>query len=71
MAMGVILYRYDYRQLQKPHMLQRIMIATLIGMVLVLVAGSVTVARRWIVIGPRIDTTVGISTVSCHNMDIR
>ena len=36
MAIGVILYRYDYRQLQKPHMLQRIMIATLIGMVLVL-----------------------------------
>ncbi len=27
MAVGVILYRYDYRQLQKPHMLQRIMIA--------------------------------------------
>ena len=53
MAIGVILYRYDYRQLQKPHMLQRIMIATLIGMVLVLVAGSViNGARRWIVIGP-------------------
>ena len=52
-AIGVILYRYDYRQLQKPHMLQRIMIATLIGMVLVLVAGSViNGARRWIVIGP-------------------
>lgn len=52
MAIGVILYRYDYRQLQKPHMLQRIMIATLIGMVLVLVAGSViNGARRWIVIG--------------------
>ena len=46
MAIGVVLYRYDYRQLQKPHMLQRIMIVTLIGMVLVLVAG------RWIVIGP-------------------
>ena len=53
MAIGVILYRYDYRQLQKPHMLQRIMIVTLIGMVLVLVAGSViNGARRWIVIGP-------------------
>ena len=53
MAIGVVLYRYDYRQLQKPHMLQRIMIVTLIGMVLVLVAGSViNGARRWIVIGP-------------------
>ena len=53
MAIGVELYRYDYRQLQKPHMLQRIMIVTLIGMVLVLVAGSViNGARRWIVIGP-------------------
>ena len=53
MAIVVVLYRYDYRQLQKPHMLQRIMIATLIGMVLVLVAGSViNGARRWIVIGP-------------------
>lgn len=41
MAAGVILYRYDYRQLQKPHMLQRIMIATLIGMILVLVIGAV------------------------------
>lgn len=52
MAIGVVLYRYDYRQLQKPHMLQRIMIVTLIGMVLVLVAGSViNGARRWIVIG--------------------
>ena len=28
MAIGVILYRYDYRQLQSLHMLQRIMIAT-------------------------------------------
>lgn len=53
MAIGVVLYRYDYRQLQKSHMLQRIMIATLIGMILVLVAGSViNGARRWIVIGP-------------------
>lgn len=53
MAIGVVLYRYDYRQLQKPHMLQRIMIVTLIGMALVLVAGSViNGARRWIVIGP-------------------
>ena len=53
MAAGVILYRYDYRQLQKPHMLQRIMIATLIGMILVLVIGAViNGARRWIVIGP-------------------
>ena len=53
MAIGVVLYRYDYSQLQKPHMLQRIMIVTLIGMVLVLVAGSViNGARRWIVIGP-------------------
>lgn len=53
MVIGVVLYRYDYRQLQKPHMLQRIMIVTLIGMVLVLVAGSViNGARRWIVIGP-------------------
>ena len=53
MAIGVVLYRYDYRQLQKPHMLQRIRIVTLIGMVLVLVAGSViNGARRWIVIGP-------------------
>lgn len=53
MAIGVVLYRYDYRQLQKSHMLQRIMIATLIGMVLVLVAGSViNGARRWIVVGP-------------------
>ena len=53
MAVGVILYRYDYRQLQKPHMLQRIMIVTLIGMILVLVIGAViNGARRWIVIGP-------------------
>ena len=53
MAVGVVLYRYDYRKLQKPHMLQRIMIATLIGMVLVLLIGSViNGARRWIVIGP-------------------
>ena len=53
MAAGVILYRYDYRQLQKPHMLQRIMIVTLIGMILVLVIGAViNGARRWIVIGP-------------------
>lgn len=52
MAVGVVLYRYDYRKLQKPHMLQRIMIATLIGMVLVLLIGSViNGARRWIVIG--------------------
>lgn len=53
MAVGVILYRYDYRQLQKHHMLQRIMIATLIGMILVLAVGAViNGARRWIVIGP-------------------
>ncbi|MCF0232610.1 MAG: FtsW/RodA/SpoVE family cell cycle protein, partial [Enterococcus sp.] len=53
MAVGVILYRYDYRQLQKPHMVQRIMIATLIGMILVLAVGAViNVARRWIVSGP-------------------
>ena len=51
MAVGVVLYRYDYRKLQKPHMLQRIMIVTLIGMVLVLLIGSViNGARRWIVI---------------------
>ena len=53
MAVGIILYRYDYRQLQKPHMLQRIMFITLAGMVLVLLIGAViNGARRWIVIGP-------------------
>ena len=53
MAAGIILYRYDYRQLQKPHMLQRIMFIVLAGMVLVLLIGAViNGARRWIVIGP-------------------
>ena len=53
LAAGIILYRYDYRQLQKDHMLQRIMVATLVGLVLVLIMGAViNGARRWILIGP-------------------
>ena len=53
LAAGIILYRYDYRQLQKDHMLQRIMLATLVGLVLVLIMGAViNGARRWILIGP-------------------
>ena len=49
LAAGIILYRYDYRQLQKDHMLQRIMVATLVGLVLVLIMGAViNGARRWI-----------------------
>ena len=53
LAAGIILYRYDYRQLQKDHMLQRIMVVTLIGLVLVLIMGAViNGARRWILIGP-------------------
>lgn len=53
LAAGIILYRFDYRQLQKEHMLQRIMVATLVGLVLVLIIGAViNGARRWIVIGP-------------------
>ena len=53
LAAGIILYRYDYRQLQKNHMLQRIMVATLVGLVLVLIMGAViNGARRWILIGP-------------------
>lgn len=52
LAAGIILYRYDYRQLQKDHMLHRIMVATLVGLVLVLIMGAViNGARRWILIG--------------------
>ncbi|WP_314727267.1 putative peptidoglycan glycosyltransferase FtsW [uncultured Veillonella sp.] len=53
LAAGIILYRYDYRQLQKDDVLRRIMFAILAGMVLVLLIGAViNGARRWIVIGP-------------------
>ena len=53
LAAGIILYRYDYRQLQKDNVLRRIMFAILAGMVLVLLIGAViNGARRWIVIGP-------------------
>ena len=53
LAAGIILYRYDYRQLQKDDVLRRIMFVILAGMVLVLLIGAViNGARRWIVIGP-------------------
>ena len=53
LAAGIILYRYDYRQLQKDDVLRSIMFAILAGMVLVLLIGAViNGARRWIVIGP-------------------
>lgn len=53
LAAGIILYRYDYRQLQKDDVLRSIMCAILAGMVLVLLIGAViNGARRWIVIGP-------------------
>lgn len=49
---GGLLYRFDYRKLQKRHILQRIMIATLASLVLVLFVGSVVNgARRWIPLG--------------------
>lgn len=49
---GGLLYRFDYRKLQKRHILQRIMMATLASLVLVLLVGSVVNgARRWIPVG--------------------
>lgn len=50
---GVVVYRYDYRKLQKRHMLQRIMVVTLASLIVVLLAGTVVNgARRWIPVGP-------------------
>ena len=49
---GWLLYRFDYRKLQKRHMLQRVMFATLASLALVFLVGSVVNgARRWIPVG--------------------
>lgn len=51
--MGILLYRYDYRRLQKQHILQRIMVITAISLIIVFAMGTViNGARRWIVLGP-------------------
>lgn len=52
-AVGIGLYHFDYRRLQKRSVLSKIMIATLAMLVLVLIVGAdINGARRWIVIGP-------------------